>query len=134
MMRCFLRAKIHRATVTAADLDYVGSITLDSDLMDAAGIDHLEQVEIYDVTRGSRLTTYALRGERGSGEVQINGAAAHLVQPGDVVIIAAYAWLDRTEVAGHRARVVLVDHDNRVTEVRTSGPGDDAGTFVQETP
>ena len=132
MMRCFLRAKIHRATVTAADLDYVGSVTLDAHLMDAAGLDHLEQVEIYDVTRGSRLTTYALRGGAGTGEVQINGAAAHLIRPGDVVIIVAYAWLERREVAGHRARVVLVDGENRVTEVRTAGPADDADTFVRE--
>lgn len=134
MMRCFLKAKIHRATVTAADLEYVGSVTLDAELMKAAGIEHLEQVEIYDVTRGSRLTTYALRGEPGSGEVQINGAAAHLVQPGDVVIIVTYAWLERTEVAGHRARIVLVDHRNRITEVRTAGPADNAATFVREEP
>jgi aspartate 1-decarboxylase len=134
MMRCFLRAKIHRATVTAADLEYVGSVTLDPELLDAADIQHLEQVEIYDITSGARLTTYALRGEAGSGEVQINGAAAHLVRPGDLVIIAAYAWLDRNEVAGHRARIALVDDANRVVEVRSTGPGDDVATFVQEGP
>jgi len=122
MMRCFLRAKIHRATVTAADLDYVGSITLDGRLMDAAGIDHLEQVDVYDVTRGTRLTTYALRGRDGSGEVQINGAAAHLVQPGDLVIVAVYGWLTPEERAGHRARIVLVDGANRITEIREDGP------------
>ena len=89
MLRTFLRAKIHRATITAADLDYVGSVTIDGELMDAAGIDHLEQLDILDVTNGARLTTYALRGEEGSGQVRINGAAAHLVKPGDVVILAA---------------------------------------------
>lgn len=122
MLRTFLRAKIHRATVTAADLDYVGSVTIDADLMEAADLDHLEQVEIYDITNGARLKTYALTGEAGSGEVQINGAAAHLVKPGDLVIIAAYAALDRSEVASHRARIVLVDDGNRVAEVREDGP------------
>ncbi len=121
LLRTFLRSKIHRATVTAADLDYVGSVTLDADLMDAADLDHLERVEIYDVTNGSRLKTYALRGRRGSGEVQINGAAAHLVRPGDLVIVAAYAQIDRTELASFRARVVLVDDSNRVVEVRQPG-------------
>ena len=122
MLRTFLRAKIHRATVTGADLDYVGSVTLDPELMDAADLDHLEQVDILDVTNGARLTTYALRGEPGSGEVRINGAAAHLVHPGDLVIIAAYAQLDRTEIPSHPARIVLVDETNRITEVREDGP------------
>ena len=122
MLRTFLRAKIHRATVTAADLDYVGSVTIDAELMDAAGIDHLEQLDILDVTNGARLTTYALRGEPGSGEVQINGAAAHLVHPGDTVILAAYAQIDRSELATHRARIVLVDENNRIVEIRQDGP------------
>jgi len=124
LLRTFLRAKIHRATVTAADLEYVGSVTLDADLMDAADIDHLERIEIYDITNGNRLTTYALRGRRGSGEVQINGAAAHLVRPGDRVILAVYAQVDRTELASYRARVVLVDDTNRVVEVREQGLAD----------
>lgn len=124
LLRTFLKAKIHRATVTAADLDYVGSVTIDADLMDAADVDHLEQVEVYDITNGARLTTYALRGRRGSGEIQVNGAAAHLVRPGDLVILAVYAQLDRSEVADHVARVVLVDASNRVTEVRVMGPAD----------
>ena len=122
MLRTFLRSKIHRATVTGADLDYVGSVTLDPELMEAADLDHLEQVDILDVTNGARLTTYVLRGTPGSGEVRINGAAAHLVHPGDLVIIAAYAQLDRTELPGHRARIVLVDADNRITEAREDGP------------
>lgn len=127
MLRTFLRAKIHRATVTAADLDYVGSVSIDADLLDAADIDHLEQVEIFDLTNGARLTTYVLRGQAGSGEIQINGAAAHLVSPGDMVIIVAYAQLDRSEVAGHQARIVLVDGDNRITEVRMDGPAASEG-------
>jgi len=124
MLRTFLRAKIHRATVTDADIDYVGSVTLDADLMEAADLDHLERVEIWDVTSGSRVTTYAMRGRRGTGEVQINGAAAHHIHPGDLVIIAAYGHLDRSELAGHRARVVLVDAANRVVQVLEMGPAD----------
>jgi aspartate 1-decarboxylase len=124
MLRTFLRAKIHRATVTAADLDYVGSVTVDADLMEAADLDHLERVEIWDVTSGARVNTYAMRGCAGNGQVQINGAAAHHIRPGDLVIIAAYAHLDRTEVADHRARVVLVDGGNRVVEVREMGLAD----------
>jgi len=121
LLRTFLRSKIHRATVTAADLDYPGSVTLCADLMEAADLDHLEQVDVYNITRGSRLTTYAIRGREGSGEVQINGAAAHLVHPGDLVIIAAFAQIDRSELATFRGRVVLVDKDNRVTEIREQG-------------
>jgi aspartate 1-decarboxylase len=129
LLRTFLRSKIHRATVTAADLDYVGSVTIDPDLMDAVDLDHLERVEVYDITNGSRLSTYALRGRRGSGEIQINGAAAHHVRPGDMVIICAFAQLDRCEIADHRARIVLVDRHNRIAEVREAGPGDDLETF-----
>ena len=92
-------------------------------------IEDLERVEVYDITNGSRLSTYALRGRRGSGEIQINGAAAHRVRPGDLVIVCAYANLDRSEVAGHRARIVLVDRRNRITEVRETGPADDLETY-----
>ena len=127
ILRTFMRAKIHRATVTAADPDYVGSITLCAELMDAADLDHLERVEVWDITNGNRVTTYAMRGRRGSGEVQINGAAARLVAAGDVVIIAAYAHIDRTELADFRARVVLVDGANKVVEVREMGLADAAG-------
>jgi aspartate 1-decarboxylase len=126
MLRTFLRSKIHRATVTAADVDYVGSVTIDSDLMDAVDLDHLERVEIFDITNGARLATYAIRGRSGSGEIQINGAAAHLVSPGDLVIICAYAQIDRSELADHRARVVIVDEKNRVEEVRRPGLADAA--------
>ncbi len=124
LLRTFLRAKIHRATVTGADLDYVGSITIDANLMDAADIDHLEKVEIYDITNGARLSTYALRGHRGTGEITINGAAARLINPGDLVILAVFGLLDRAEVAHHRARIVLVDAKNRVTGVREASPGE----------
>jgi aspartate 1-decarboxylase len=127
MLRTLLRAKIHRATVTAADIEYVGSVTIDAELMEAADLDHLERVEIWDVTSGARVTTYAMRGRRGSGEVQINGAAAHHIHPGDLVIIAAYGHMDRSELASHRARVVLVDAANRVVQVMEMGPADSVG-------
>lgn len=114
MKRTFLFSKIHRATVTAADLHYEGSISIDLDLVDAAGLFLNERVEIYNVTNGNRFATYVIEGERGSGTIQINGAAAHLATPGDVVIIAAYCDLTRDEIASHRPRVVLVDEKNRV--------------------
>ncbi len=110
--------KIHRATVTQADLHYVGSITIDEDLLEAAGILPFEKVEVYDITNGNRLATYALPGERGSGVIGMNGAAARLVQPGDLVIIVAYGLFDEEEARRHRPRVVLVDEENRITEVR----------------
>lgn len=110
--------KIHRATVTQADLHYVGSITIDEDLLEAAGILPFEKVEVYDITNGNRLATYALPGERGSGVIGMNGAAARLVQPGDLVIIVAYGLFDEEEARRHQPRVVLVDEKNRITEVR----------------
>lgn len=119
MLRHFLLGKIHRATVTRADLDYVGSITLDPLLMEAAGFLENEKVDIYDVTNGSRLSTYVIPGAAGSGEVGINGAAAHLVRQGDLVIIAAYGWMTAEEAGISAPRVVFVDERNRVTERRT---------------
>jgi aspartate 1-decarboxylase len=116
MLRTFLLGKIHRATVTRADLDYVGSITLDPELMEAAGFLETERVDIYDVTNGARLSTYAIPGSRGSGEVGINGAAAHLVKPGDLVILAAYGLLTPEEALTHRPRVVFVDARNRIVD------------------
>ncbi len=118
MKRTLFHAKIHRARVTQADLDYVGSITIDADLLDAAGILPYEQVDVYDITNGHRLTTYALAGERGSGVIGMNGAAARLVQPGDLVIIVAYGVFDEEEAKRHRPTVVLVDENNRILEVR----------------
>lgn len=114
MQRTLLKSKIHRATVTRADLHYEGSISIDHDLLDAADIVPYEQVDVYNITQGSRLTTYALPAPRGSGEVGINGAAAHLVSPGDLVIIASYARYDDACVANHVPRVLLVDNRNRV--------------------
>lgn len=111
-------AKIHRATVTQADLDYVGSVTIDEDLLDASGILPYEQVDVLDITNGARLTTYALVGARGSGVIQINGAAAHLVRPGDLVILVAYGLCSDEEARAMKPTVVLVDAKNRIVEVR----------------
>ncbi|HEX5495947.1 MAG TPA: aspartate 1-decarboxylase [Mycobacteriales bacterium] len=114
MFRTMLKSKIHRATVTRADLHYVGSVTVDADLMDAADLLAGEQVAVVDVTNGARLETYVIAGEPGSGVIGINGAAAHLVHPGDLVILISYALLTDAEVATHRPRVVHVDAANRV--------------------
>lgn len=107
------KSKIHRATVTHADLDYEGSVTVDSDLLDAAEILPYEAVHIWNVTRGSRLVTYALPGPRGSGAICVNGAAAHLNQPGDKVILATFADMTRAEARRYRPVVVRVDEENR---------------------
>ncbi len=112
--RTLLNGKIHRATVTQADLHYVGSLTIDQDLMEAADIVEGEAVQVVDIDNGARLTTYAITGERGSGVIGINGAAAHLVHPGHLVIIMSFAALDESERAAHRPRVVHVDKANRV--------------------
>jgi aspartate 1-decarboxylase len=124
MLRPFLRCKIHRARVTRSDLDYVGSITIDRELLAAADLLSLEQVDVYNITSGARFTTYCLAGEAGSGEIGINGAAAHHARTGDLVIVAAYCQLDREDIPGHRARIVLVDGDNRITEVLEQTPFD----------
>ena len=115
MRRTLLGGKIHRATVTGADLDYIGSITVDADLLSAAGILPYERVQVVDVTNGARLETYAITGPAGSGVVQLNGAAAHLVSIGDLVIVMAYVELDETEARHWKPRVVLVDEENRPT-------------------
>lgn len=115
MLRTMLKSKIHRATVTQADLHYVGSVTVDEDLMDAADLLPGEQVTIVDVTNGARLETYVITGERGTGVLGINGAAAHLVHPGDLVILIAYGMMDDAEAAAYRPNVVFVDADNKVT-------------------
>lgn len=116
MRRTLLKSKIHRATVTEANLDYEGSVTIDRALMDAADVVEHEQVDIYDVTNGSRLTTYAIPGPAGSGVICINGAAAHLVQAGDLVILATYAEYDEAELPRHRPRLVFVDAENAIAE------------------
>jgi aspartate 1-decarboxylase len=117
MLRQFLLGKIHRATVTRADLDYVGSITIDVALAEAAGFMENEKIDIYDVTNGARLSTYVIPGKRGSGEIGINGAAAHLVKQGDLVILAAYGWMTAEEASAHKPRVVHVDAGNRVAHL-----------------
>src|SRR5881409_4131703 len=114
MMRTMLTSKIHRATVTQADLHYVGSVTIDEDLMDAADLLPGEQVAVVDVTNGARLETYVIKGERGSGVLGINGAAAHLVHPGDLVILIAYGQMDTAEARSFEPHVVFVDSDNRI--------------------
>jgi len=113
MHRTFLRAKIHRATVTSADRDYEGSISIDRSLCRAAGLLEFEQVDIYDISNGSRFTTYVIYGE--PGQIQINGAAALLTKPGNLIIIAAYAHLRGDEISGHKATVVQVDAKNQVS-------------------
>ena len=123
MYRTLLKSKIHRARVTEADLHYRGSLTIDRDLMDAADILEYEQVEIYDITNGARLSTYAIAGPPGSGTICVNGAAAHLVTPGDLIIIASYAQYDSDELAEHQPRILLVDEHNRVvSETAAAGP------------
>jgi aspartate 1-decarboxylase len=112
-----LKAKIHRATVTEARVDYEGSITLDRDLMDAAGILPFEQVHVLDIDNGARLQTYVIEGDRGSGVVCLNGAAARLIDKGDLVIILTYDQLTEAEAREHRPTLVYVDQANRITRV-----------------
>ncbi|CAN5128076.1 aspartate 1-decarboxylase [soil metagenome] len=114
MNRTLLAGKIHRATVTQADLHYVGSITIDSELMDSADIVDGEQVHVVDITTGARLVTYAITGAPGSGVIGINGAAAHLVSPGNLVIIMSFQQVEEAERTRHRPRVVHVDSRNRI--------------------
>ena len=122
-MRLLLSAKIHRATVTAADLHYEGSISIDRDLLDAVGIVEHEQVHVVDVTNGARLETYVIPAPAGSGEIQMNGAAAHLVHPGDLVIVMAYAAVPEERVREHQPRIVLADERNRAVEPALAGAG-----------
>ncbi|WP_026917506.1 aspartate 1-decarboxylase [Gordonia shandongensis] len=123
MFRTMMTSKIHRATVTQADLHYVGSVTIDADLLDAADLLEGEQVCIVDIDNGNRLETYVIAGERGSGVIGINGAAAHLVHPGDLVIIIAYGILNEAELADYSPHVVFVDADNRPMAL-TADPAD----------
>jgi aspartate 1-decarboxylase len=115
-----LKAKIHRATVTRAHVDYEGSVTIDRTLLATAGILPYERVEIYNVTRGTRLATYAIEGEEGSGAIEINGAAAHLAGPGDLVILAAYCEMTPEEAPFHRPRLVFVDGRNRISTLKAA--------------
>lgn len=117
-----LKAKIHRATVTQAELHYEGSIAIDGLLLDVSGIREYEQVHVYNVNSGHRFVTYAIRAEEGSGSITVNGAAAHRAQPGDLVIICAYAQLDEAELAQFKPTLVYVDRDNRLTHTNHSIP------------
>ncbi len=114
MRREFLRAKIHRATVTGTEIDYEGSLTLDRRLMDVVGLAPFEKIDVYSLANGARFSTYLIPGDPGSGVVCLNGAAALLASPGDRVIIAAYASLEEHEIAGHEPLIVLVDDRNRI--------------------
>lgn len=118
MYRSMFRSKIHRATVTGADLNYEGSVTIDADLLMAADILPNEQVEIWNVTNGERFSTYALRGQPGSGVVCINGAAARKASPGDLVIIATFSWMNDEQAREWEPTVVFVDARNRIAEQR----------------
>ncbi len=117
MIRTMLKSKIHRATVTEANLEYEGSVTIDQDLLDAADILPWEQVDIYDCTNGSRIQTYVIAGERGGREICVNGAAAHLVKPHDLVIICSYVQVDDAECPTWQGVRVFVDEANRIREV-----------------
>ncbi len=118
MIRAFLRSKIHRATVTRVDIDYEGSLSLDEDLMTAAGLWPFERIEVWNVSNGERFSTYVIRGERGSRQVGVYGAAGRKVTVGDTIIIAAYAYLEDGEVEFFTPKIVLVDKGNRIAEVK----------------
>src|SRR5687768_12232115 len=113
MLRTMCKSKIHRATVTGADLNYIGSITIDRELMEAADLLEFEQVHVVDVNNGARFETYVIEGEPGTGTVCLNGAAARLVQKGDKIIVIAYGSLDEAKLSQYQPRVVLVDDENR---------------------
>ncbi|MBN17275.1 MAG: aspartate 1-decarboxylase [Candidatus Thermoplasmatota archaeon] len=117
MMRFVMRSKIHRATVTHADVDYVGSISIDENLMEAAGIEEWEKVHVLDVTNGSRLETYAIKAPAGSGKICINGAAAHLVHPGDLVILLTYEGILSEDIAEYSPTIIHVDSANNVVDI-----------------
>jgi aspartate 1-decarboxylase len=125
MRRTLFKSKIHRATVTHADLEYEGSVSIDEDLLDAAGIWEYEAVHVWNITRGTRLQTYAIKGQRGSGVICINGAAAHLNKPGDLVILATFAEMEDAEARTFKPTVVLVDPANRIVAkdvIEVAGP------------
>ncbi|MEU9609547.1 aspartate 1-decarboxylase [Streptomyces sp. NPDC048057] len=134
MLRTMFKSKIHRATVTQADLHYVGSVTIDADLMDAADLLPGELVHIVDITNGARLETYVIEGERGSGVIGINGAAAHLVHPGDLVILISYAQVDHAEARSLVPSVVHVDADNRIVATGTDAGAPVPGSRTERSP
>ena len=117
MLTEFLNSKIHRATVTDANLNYSGSITIDADLLEAANMREWQKVEILDVNNGERFQTYIIKGKAGSGEICLNGAAARKVQPGDKVIIVTYIFLTTEEALAHKPTIVMVDDENKITNI-----------------
>lgn len=117
MQRIMCKSKIHRAKITQADLNYVGSLGIDKDIMEAANIIPYEKVEIWNISNGNRLTTYAIEHKRGSKEITANGAAARLLHPGDLVIIACFALIDEKELKDFKPKVVFVDKNNNITQV-----------------
>ena len=137
MFRTMLKSKIHRATVTHADLHYVGSVTVDADLMKADDLYEGEQVAIVDINNGNRLETYVITGEPGSGVIGINGAAAHLIDPGDLVILISYAMMDEQECREFEPSVVFVDADNRPVDLGVNpghAPADSGLVSMQHIP
>lgn len=122
MKRNLLKSKLHRATVTHSELEYEGSVAIDSRLLEAADILEYEKLEVYNITNGERFGTYAIRAEEGSGIISVNGAAAHKANPGDIIIICTYAELEEKELASFKPRLVYVDGDNRITHTRNAIP------------
>lgn len=122
MQRTMLYSKLHRVRVTRSELHYEGSCAIDEDLLEAAGILEYQQIDIYNVSNGERFTTYAIRAQRGTGLISVNGAAAHKAEPGDILIIAAYAALSESELHNFHPRLVYVDERNRITSQRNHIP------------
>ena len=122
MQQTLLKAKLHRARVTHAELEYEGSCAIDEDLLKAAGIHEYEQIQVYNINNGERFTTYAIRAAAGSAVVSVNGAAAHKAKPGDRVIICAYAMVNQQELASFRPTLVYLDENNHITHSRNSIP------------
>jgi aspartate 1-decarboxylase len=122
MRKTMLNAKLHRVRVTHSELDYEGSVAIDSALLDAAKIHEYEQVEVYNVTNGERFTTYAIQAEKNSGIISVNGAAAHRANPGDIIIICTYVSLDESELKHFKPRLVYVDDANRISHTRNTIP------------
>jgi len=116
-LRTVMNSKIHRATVTEADVNYIGSITIDEELIEAANITEWEKIEVLNITNGSRLETYVISGERGSGEICINGAAAHLVNPGDLVILVTYKMVEEEEMIEHVPTIIHVNEKNKIINI-----------------
>lgn len=123
MFKKMLHSKIHRATITHADINYEGSITLSPELLEAADLAEFEAVNIWNVTNGNRFETYTICGEKGSGDIAINGAAARLVTPGDIIIIASFSFLTEEESRSHKPKVIFVDQHNKIRQIRPENPG-----------